>query len=179
MLGRHPLQGQLAAAAWAARRQPDRHDLVDVLGWAPLGAGAVGRARPAPRPLGVGHRVALGERGGLALGRPAQRLYLTAQPLVGLLEPFALGPQPLVLHAQPLVFGLRPLLLLAQRGVFVLEAGDAPLQRRPASQLPDGDRTHRHRRHKTRKAPPAHPPSRTRHRNYEVVSRGVGVIATG
>jgi hypothetical protein len=37
-----------------------------------------------------------------------------------------------------LAFGLQALLLVAQRGVLVLKAGDAPLQRRRASQLPDG-----------------------------------------
>jgi len=60
-----------------------------------------------------GRGIALGERRRLALGRPTQRLHLTAQPFVQFLEPFARGPQPLVLAAEPLAFGLQPLLLLA------------------------------------------------------------------
>jgi hypothetical protein len=96
VLHRHPFQRQLPAAAGAACWQPHRNDLVDVVRWStPVGAGAVGRAGLAPRPLGVGRGIALGERPRLALGRPAQRLHLTAQPFVEFLEPFALGPQPL------------------------------------------------------------------------------------
>jgi hypothetical protein len=113
VLGRHPLQRQLAAAARAARRQPHRHDLVDMLGWLPGGAGAVGRAGPAARALWAGRRITLGERGSLALSRPAQRVHLGPQPLVGRLEPLTLGPQPLVLGLQLLAFGLQPLLLVA------------------------------------------------------------------
>ena len=165
MLGRHPLQGQLATAARAARRQPDRDHLVDMLGRTPVAAGAVAHARLAAGTLGVGHRVVPGERGGLAFGRPAQRLHLTAQPLVDLLEPFALGPQPLVLHAQPLVLGLQPLLLLAQRGVLVLKPGDPPAQpiqtSRPSTRL----RTSRLPRHEARRLQPSHSASRTRYLN--------------
>jgi hypothetical protein len=106
VLQRHPFGDQHAAAAGAAPRQPHRHDLVDMPGRVPVSAGPIGRAGPAAGTLGVGRRVVLGERRGLALGRPAQRLHLTAQPLVDLLEPFAFGPQPLVLPAQPLAFGL-------------------------------------------------------------------------
>jgi hypothetical protein len=172
MLRRHLFGDQLAAAARTASRQPDRHDSVDPLGWLPVRVPAVGRAGLAPGTLGIRLRVVPGERGGLPLAGPAQRLHLGPQPLVGLPEPLTLGPQPLVLPAQPLAFVLQalllvlqPLLLLAQYGVLVLEAGDAPLQRRPASQIPDGARTHRHRRHKTRRLQPAHPPSRTRYLN--------------
>jgi hypothetical protein len=49
--------------------------------------------------------------------------------------------------------------------------GDALLQRRPATNIPDGARTHRHRRHKTRRLQPAHPPSRTRYLNTVNVSK--------
>jgi hypothetical protein len=92
MLGRDPFQDQLAAAA-------DRHDPVDPLGWLPVRVPAVGRAGLTPGTLGISLGVALGERGGLPLGSPAQPLHLTAQPLVGLPQPLALGPQPLVLPA--------------------------------------------------------------------------------
>jgi hypothetical protein len=108
VLDRHPLQGQLTTTTRTARRQPDRHDLVGVLGRAAMRAGSIRGARLAARALGVGYRVALGERRGLALGRPAQRLDLRPQPLVGLLEPLTLSPQPLVLDAQPLLLGLQP-----------------------------------------------------------------------
>jgi hypothetical protein len=74
VLDRHPLKHQLPAAARAACRQPDRHDLVDPLGWAPVGAATVGRTRLAASTLGSGHRVVPGERGRLAPGRPAQHL---------------------------------------------------------------------------------------------------------
>jgi hypothetical protein len=168
----HPLRRQLPAAAGAACRQSDRHDLVDMLGRAPVGAGAVGRAGLTPRPLGVGHRIALGERRRLALGRPAQRLHLAAQPLVEFLEPFALGPQALVLHAQPFAFGLQPLalglqppLLLAQPGVLLLKPGDTPAQPGRASQTPTGLRTCGHRRHEARSLQPTYPASRTRSLN--------------
>jgi hypothetical protein len=168
VLDRHPLQRQLTAAARAAPRQPDHHDLVDVLGRAPVGAGAVGRTWLAPRPLGVGHRVALGEGRRLALGRPTQRLHLTAQPLVDLLEPFTLGPQPLVLPTQPLTFGfqplvlaLQPLLLIAQRGVLVLEPGQAPAQPARTSRIPTALSSCGHPRHEARRLQPPHPASRT------------------
>jgi len=172
MLSRHPFQDQFAATARTASRQPDRHDPVDLLGWLPVRVPAVGRAGLAPGTLGIRRGVVPGERGGLTLAGPAQRLHLGPQPLVGLPQPLTLGPQPLVLPTQPLAFGLhalllalQPPLLLAQRGVLVLEVGDALLQRRPASNIPDGARTHRHRRHKTRRLQPAHPPSRTRYLN--------------
>jgi hypothetical protein len=113
VLGRHSLQHQLAAAARAACRQPDLDDLVDMLGWLPVGAGAVGRAGPAARALWAGRGITLGERGSLAFSRPAQRVHLDAQPLVGRLEPLTLGPQPLVLGLQRLAFGLQPPLLVA------------------------------------------------------------------
>ena len=172
MLDRDPLQDQLATAARTASRQPDRNDPVDPLGRLPVRVSAVGRARPAPGPLGLGLGLTPGERGSLPLGCPAQRLHLGPQPLVGLPEPLTLHPQPVVLLAQPLTFGLQPLvlafqplLLIAQRGVLVLEAGDALLQHHRASQLPDGARTHRHRRHKARRLQPAQPPSKTRYLN--------------
>jgi hypothetical protein len=170
MLGCHPFQDQLAAAARTASRQPDRHDPVDPLGWLPVCVPAMGRTRLAPGTLGSRLGVVPGERGGLALAGPAQRLHLGPQPVVDLPEPLTLHPQPLVLPAQPLAFSLqalllvlRPLLLLAQRGVLILEAGDALLQRRRASQVADGARTHRHHRHKTRRLQPAHQPSKTRY----------------
>jgi hypothetical protein len=159
MLGSDLFQDQLAAAAGAAPREPDRYDLVDVLGWLPVRMPAVSRARPAAGTLGITRGVVPGERGGLALGGSAQRLHLGAQALVGLPQPLALGPQPPVLPTQPLAFGLQALLLVTQRRVLVLEVGDALVQRRPAGQLPDGDPTHRHRRHKTRRLQPARPPS--------------------
>jgi hypothetical protein len=127
MLGRDPLQHQLATAARAARRQPDRDHLVDVLGWTPVGTGAVGRTRLAAWALGVGRGGVFGERGGLALGRSAQRLDLATQPLVDLPQPLVLPAQPLTLSLQPRAFGLQPLLLLAQRGVLLLEPGKTPL----------------------------------------------------
>jgi hypothetical protein len=127
------------------------------LGWLPVRVAAVGRAGLAPGTLGVGHGVAPGERGGLALGRPLQRLHLRAQPLVDLPQPIALHAQPLVDLPQPLAFGLQPLLLVAQRRVLVLEAGDALLQRRRASQIPDSAQVHGHHRHKTRRLQPAQP----------------------
>jgi hypothetical protein len=99
VLGRHPLQHQFAAAARAACRQPDLDDSVDMLGWLPVGAGAVGRAGPAAGALWAGRRITLRERGSLAFSRPAQRLHF--------------GPQPLVLGLQLLAFGLQPLLLVA------------------------------------------------------------------
>jgi hypothetical protein len=99
MLGRDPLGDQLAAAARTASRQPNRHHPVDPLGWLPVRVAAVGRAGLAPGTPGISLGVLPGERGGLALGSPAQRLHLTAQPLVGLPQPLALGPQPLVLPA--------------------------------------------------------------------------------
>ncbi len=112
MLGSDSLQDQLAAAAGAAARQPDGDHLVDVLGWLPVRVPAVGRARLAPGRFGVGRAVVPGERGGLALGGPAQRLDLGAQALVGLPQPLALDPQPLVVRNQPLAFGLQALLLI-------------------------------------------------------------------
>ena len=154
ILHRHPFHDQLAAAARTAPRQPHRHDLVDVLGRAPVGAGAIGRAGLAAGTLGVGDGVAFGERGGLALGRPAQRLHLTAQPLVDLLEPFAFGPQPLVLPTQPLAFGLQPLLLalqplllLSQCSVLVLKPSDPLAQPTHASRIPTGLHTRGHPHH--------------------------------
>jgi hypothetical protein len=93
---------------------------------------------------------------------PAQRLHLAAQPLVDLLEPFALGPQALVLHAQPFAFGLQPPLLLAQRGVLLLKPGDPPAQPGRASQTPTDLRTGGLRRHEARRLQPTHPASRTR-----------------
>jgi hypothetical protein len=129
ILDRNPLQDQPAAAARATSWQPDGDDLVDPLGRLPVRMPAVGRAGPAPGTLGLGLGLAPGERGSLTLGRPAQRLHLGAQPLVGLPEPLALHPQPVVLLTQPLAFGLQPLVLTfqpllldAQRGVLVLEA---------------------------------------------------------
>jgi hypothetical protein len=101
VLDRDPLRRHLAAAAGAARRQPDRDHLIDPLGRSPVGTATVGRTRLAARTLGIGHWVALGERGGLALGRPAQRLHLATQPFVDLPQPLPLGPQPLVLPTQP------------------------------------------------------------------------------
>ena len=117
-------------------------------------AGAIGRAGLAAGTLGVGDGVAFGERGGLALGRPAQPLHLTTQPLVDLLEPFAFGPQPLVLPTQPLAFGLQPLvlalqplLLLSQRGVLVLKPSDPLAQPTHASRIPTGLHTRGHPHH--------------------------------
>ena len=130
-----------------------------------MGAGAVGRAGLAPRPLGVGRGIALGERRRLALGRPAQRLHLTAQPFVKFLEPFALGPQPLVLAAEPLAFGLQPLLLFAQPGVLVLKPGQAPAQPARACRCPTGLHPLGHHRHEARKLQPPPPASRTRYLN--------------
>src|SRR5512132_91261 len=96
----------------------------------PVRVPAVGRAGLAPGTLGISLGVVPGERGGLPLAGPAQRLHLSPQPLVGLPEPLTFGPQPPVLPAQPLAFVLQALLLvlqpllLAQCGVLVLEAGD-------------------------------------------------------
>ena len=59
VLHRHPFQRQLPAAAGTASRQPHLNDLVDLRWSAPVGAGAVGRAGLAPRPLGMGRGVAL------------------------------------------------------------------------------------------------------------------------
>jgi hypothetical protein len=169
VLGRHPLQRHLPAAARAARRQPHRNDLVDLLGRAPVGAGAGGAARLTPRAAWDGHRVARGARRRLALGRPAPRLHLAAPPLVDLLEPFALGRQALVLHAQPFAFGLQPFalglqppLLLAQRGVLLPTPGDPPAPPGRASQTPTDLRTCRLRGHAARRLQPTHPGSRTR-----------------
>lgn len=147
VLHRHPLQRQLAAAARAACRQPDRDDLVDVLWRVSVGARAVGRAGLAAGALGSGRRVVFGERGGLAFGRSPQRVNLGAQPLVGRLEPIALGPQPIVLPTQPLTFGLPSLLLLSQRGVLVLKPGQAPAQPAQASRIPTSPGTCGHRHH--------------------------------
>ena len=172
MLRRDPFGDQFAATAGTASRQPDRHDSVDPLGWQPVRVPPMGRARLAPGTFGIRLGVLPGERGGLPLAGPAQRLHLGPQALVSLPESLTLGPQPLVLPAQPLAFGLQALLLvlqqlllLAQYGVLVLQAGDAPLQHRRASQVPDGAPTHGHHRHKTRRLQPAHPPSRTRYLN--------------
>lgn len=185
VLGRHPLQRQLPAAAGAACRQPDRHDLVDRLRIrsAPVGAGAVGGAGLTPRPPGVRPRVALGERRRLALGRPAQRLHLTAQPLVEFLEPFTPGPQPLVHAAEPLAFGLQPLLLLPQGGVLVLKPGQVPAQPARACRTPTGLHPLGHHRHEAegynrrlrRQGPaisiPTHQPSSSFCRGREHVCR--------
>jgi hypothetical protein len=83
-----------------------------VFGWLPVRMPAVGRARPAAGTLGVRRGVVPGERGGLALGGPTQRLHLGAQALVGLPQPLALHLQPLVVRNQPLAFGLQALLLV-------------------------------------------------------------------
>jgi hypothetical protein len=91
VLGRDPLQDQLAAAAGTGLWQPDRDDLVDPLGWLPVRVPAVGRAGLAPGALGVGPRVAPGEWGGLALGGAAQVLDLGPQPLVGRPQPLTFG----------------------------------------------------------------------------------------
>jgi hypothetical protein len=176
MLGHDPFGDQLAAAAGTASRQPDHHDPVDTLGRAPVRMPAMGRARLAPGTFGSRLGVPPGERGGLPLAGPAQRLHLGPQPLVGLPEPLTLDSQPLVGLPEPLALGLQPLLLLAQRGVLVLEAGDALLQRRRASQVPDGAQRHGHHRHKTRRLLPAHQPSKTRHLNgpYPFDAAGTG-----
>jgi hypothetical protein len=113
----------------------------------------------------MGHRVALGERRRLALGRPAQRLHLTAQPFVELLQPLALGPQPLVLAAKPLTFGPQPLLLFAQPGVLVLKPGQAPAQPARACRPPTGLHPSGRHRHEARKLQPPPPASRTRYLN--------------
>jgi len=76
MLRRHLFQDQLAAAARTASRQPDRHDSVDPLGWLPVRVPAVSRAGLAPGTLGIRREVVPGERRGLALAGPAQRLHL-------------------------------------------------------------------------------------------------------
>ena len=76
MLGCDPLQDQLAAAARTASRQPNRHHPVDPLGWLPVRVPAVSRAGLAPGTLGIRREVVPGERGGLALAGPAQRLHL-------------------------------------------------------------------------------------------------------
>jgi hypothetical protein len=165
MLGRDPLQNQLAAAARTASRQPNRHHPVDPPGWLAVRVPAVGRAGLAPGTPGIRRGVLPGERGGLALAGPAQRLHLGTQALVGLPESLTLGPQPLAFGLQAPLLVLQQLLLLAQGGVLVLQAGDALLQRRRASQVPDGAPTHGHHRHKTRRLQPAHPPSKTRYLN--------------
>jgi hypothetical protein len=53
MLGSDLFQDQLDAAAWTAPREPDRHDLVDALGWLPVRMPAVSRARLAAGTLGI------------------------------------------------------------------------------------------------------------------------------
>ena len=117
---------------------------------------AVGRARLAPGPLGVGLGITPGERGGLPFGRPPQRLHLPAQAGVDLLEPFTLSLQPLPLGLQALdPLAELPLLALQvpppvpQRGVLVLQQRDplAPPIRVWASQSVTHARLLGHHRH--------------------------------
>jgi hypothetical protein len=80
VLAGHPLQGELLAAVRAGRRQPHGDHPIDPLGDRPPRPSAIGRAGPASRPLRVAGRGVLGERRGLALGRPPQLLHLGSQP---------------------------------------------------------------------------------------------------
>jgi hypothetical protein len=131
------------------------------------GGARAGRGpRPAcAGPLGVGLGLAPGERGGLPLGRPPQRLQLAAQARVDLLEPFTLGLQALPLGLQALdplaellLLALQVLLPVPQRGVLVLEQRDplAPLIRVRASQSVTSSRLLGHHRHEARRLQPAH-----------------------
>ena len=165
VLGRDALQDQLAAAARTAIPQPDHHHSVDPLGWLAVRVPAMGRARLAPGPPGVGLGIAPGERGGLPFGRPSQRPHLLAQPRVDLLEPFTLGLQPLPLGLQALdplaqlpLLALQLLLPVPQRGVLVLQQRDplAPPIRVRASQPVTHSRLPGHHRHEGRRLQPAH-----------------------
>jgi hypothetical protein len=66
---------------------------------------AVGRARLAARPCGVGRGRVLGERGGLPLGRPSQLLDLGGQLTNAGLQPLVVHPQPLDLSGEPVALG--------------------------------------------------------------------------
>ena len=74
------LVGHLGPATGTVFWKGHHHGLVDVVGDRPVGLGAVGPSRPAPRATGLGGEVVLGERGGLAAGGPLEHLHRLAQP---------------------------------------------------------------------------------------------------
>jgi hypothetical protein len=143
MLHSDPFHQQFAPAPRAPSRQLDRDHPVRPCRRSPVPPSPVRRTRPTPGTLRVRRGVTLGQRGGLPLGRPAQRLDLAPQPLVGLPEAFTLALKAIVLAAQPLTFslkppplGLQPLLLLTQRGVLVLQPRQPHEQLSTAAQVP-------------------------------------------
>jgi hypothetical protein len=83
---------------------------------------AVGRARLAARPSGVGRHRALGERGGLPLGRPSQLPDLGGQLTDA-------GPQPLVVHPEPLDLAGELVARRPCRHQFGFHRRDPPAQR--------------------------------------------------
>jgi hypothetical protein len=97
ILAGHPLDAERAATVRAGLRQPNVDDPADPVGVGdrPARVAAVGHAHLAARPSRVRRRGALGERGGLPLGRPSELLDLGGQLTDA-------GLQPLVVHAEPL-----------------------------------------------------------------------------
>jgi hypothetical protein len=100
-----PLHPKHTAAARAGIRQPDADHPVDPLGHRPPRMPPIRLARLAARPSGVAAGPLLGERRGLALGRPLQLLHPPDQLTNTGLEPLVLASQPLHLAGEPVTLG--------------------------------------------------------------------------